>query len=438
MGAFPPSDRRALRIEIKGKPHPHKENAGFASTVDTIPDPWYIEWPEQVENDTAAGTPAPVHSGCRQASSCIMDEDVGEGMHILFAEDQETARHFLASHLRTMGHTVTEAGNGQEALNSLTVNMFSQGAEEIGMLITDWDMPVMNGVELAKRARVLREAQYLYIILLTGKGEFNDRLHGFAEGGVDDYVVKPFEIDELKLRIQVGVRLIQAERSLREYTQGLERIVRNQTQLIRDTQSEIISRLFNALLSRHAETGSHVRRIGLMSAFIAEKLGWSTSQVDLIRAAAPLHDVGKIGISDAILLKPGPLTHDERQIIQQHAEIGGKILSNSQSPIIQMAERIALWHHENWDGTGYPHKLAGELIPMEARIIALVDVYDALRSDRVYRRSLEDQAVMEILAKGRGTKFQPELFDLFVSNLPAIQSMMHMGDDMDMAPLLQL
>ena len=357
-------------------------------------------------------------------------------MHILFAEDQETARYFLASHLRAMGHTVTEAANGQEALNSLTVNLFASDAEEIGMLITDWDMPIMNGVELAKRARSLREAQYLYIILLTGKGDFSDRLHGFAEGGVDDYVVKPFEIDELKLRIQVGIRVIEAERSLREYTQGLERIVRSQTQAIRDTQAEIISRLFNALLSRHAETGSHVRRIGIMSAFLAEKLGWSTNQVDIIRAAAPLHDVGKIGISDAILLKPGPLTADERLIIQQHTNIGGKILSTSKSLLIQMAERIALHHHENWDGSGYPNKLAGEDIPMEARIVALVDVYDALRSDRVYRRGLDEEAVLDILSRGRGTKFQPEIFDLFVKYLPSIQGVLHAGEEMTLSPLL--
>ena len=357
-------------------------------------------------------------------------------MHILFAEDQETARFFLSSHLRALGHTVTEAANGQEALNSLTVNLFAADAEEIGMLITDWDMPIMDGVELAKRARTLREAQYLYIILLTGKGAFSDRLHGFAEGGVDNYIIKPFEIDELKLRIQVGIRVIEAERSLREYTNGLERIVRNQTQEIRETQSEIIARLFNALLSRHAESGSHVRRIGIMSAFVAEKLGWSPEQVDLIRAAAPLHDVGKIGISDAILLKPGPLNADERLIIQQHAGIGGNILSNSKSQVIQMAERIAVWHHENWDGSGYPHKLKGEDIPLEARIVGMVDVYDALRSDRVYRKGLKDDAVQEIMQRGKGRKFQPELLDLFLKHLPAMRSLLHMGSDMDFMTLL--
>lgn len=344
-------------------------------------------------------------------------------MHILFAEDQAITRLYLSTQLRNMGHTVTEAANGEEALHHLTSNLFALDTEEIGMLITDWNMPVMNGLELAKRARTLREAQYLYIVLLTGKSQAEDRMLGFAEGGVDDYIVKPFEIDELKLRIQVGIRLIKAERSLREYNKKLEHTVRNQTQALRDTQAEVISRLFNALLSRHAETGDHVRRIGTMSAFLAEKLGWTSIQVDMIRAAAPLHDVGKIGVSDSILLKPGALTNAERQVIQEHSAIGGKILSGSRSPLIQMAERIALWHHENWDGSGYPHQLAGEDIPMEARIVTLVDVYDALRSERVYRGRLTQEKALEIMRSARGAKFQPELYDIFIKNLDQINEL---------------
>lgn len=327
-----------------------------------------------------------------------------------------------------MGHTVSEATNGQEALNCLTMNMSAPDAEKIGMLITDWDMPIMDGVELAKQARALRETLYLYIILLTGKGNSSDRLLGFTEGGADDYVVKPFEIDELKLRIQVGIRVIQSERALREYTGGLERIVRAQTQEIRDTQLEIIARLFNALLSRHAETGNHVQRISIMSAYLAEKVGWSMEQVDLIRAAAPMHDVGKIGISDAFLLKPGSLTTEERLIMQQHSSIGARILSNSKSPIIKMAERIALWHHENWDGSGYPHKLSGNDIPMEAQIVGLTDMYDALRSDRAYRPGLDNATVLEILEKGRARKFEPGLLQLFLDNLDEMQRLLHMED----------
>jgi len=351
-------------------------------------------------------------------------------MHILFAEDQAMERFFLSSHLRAMGHTVTETANGQEALEALIANSSSR-EEEISMLITDWDMPVMSGIELAIKAREIRDNRYLYIILLTGKGDSYDRVKGFAEGGVDDYVVKPFEIDEVKLRIQVGLRLMQAERSLRDYSNGLERIVQQQTQVIRNTQSEIISRLFNALQSRHAETGSHVRRIGVMSAYLARVLGWATREIDLIQGAAPLHDVGKIGISDDILLKPGALTATERLAIQKHTTIGGKILSGSTSALIQMAERIAVSHHENWDGSGYPSGISGENIPIEARIVSVVDVYDALRSDRVYRKGFDEDTVLTMLREDRGIKFDPWIFDIFINHVDSIRELLKAPDLID-------
>lgn len=353
-------------------------------------------------------------------------------MHILFAEDQEMERFFLSSHLRDMGHSVTEAANGKEALEALIANASSR-QEEIGMLITDWSMPLMNGLELAVKAREIRDNRYLYIILLTGKGDSYDRVKGFSEGGVDDYVVKPFEIDEVKLRIQVGIRLMEAERSLRQYSLGLERIVQQQTQVIRNTQSEIISRLFNALQSRHAETGSHVRRIGAMSAYVAKVMGWNSREVDLIQGAAPLHDVGKIGISDDILLKPGALTPSERLAIQEHTVIGGKILTASASGLIQMAERIALYHHENWDGSGYPSGLSEEQIPVEARIVSVVDVYDALRSNRVYRRGFDESTVIMMMREERGIKFDPGIFDVFIKHLDPIRELLKAPDFIDEA-----
>lgn len=344
-------------------------------------------------------------------------------MHILFAEDQELGRFFLSSHLRSMGHKVTEAADGKQALDLLAANQASKD-EPIGMLITDWDMPVMNGLELAIQARKACAANYLYIILVTGKGDSSNRVQGFAEGGVDDYIVKPFEMDEVKLRVEVGRRLVEAERSLREYSTGLERIVHKQTQAIRDAQNEVISRLFNALQSRDSETGAHVRRIGVMSAYIANLIGWPTVEINQIRGAAPLHDVGKIGISDTVLLKPGPLTIEERTLMEEHAAIGASILKGSVSPMIQMAERIAFSHHENWDGSGYPLNIAGEKIPMEARIVSIVDVYDALRSNRVYREGIDENTVLEMMLEQKGTKFDPELLDIFMRNLPKIHEIL--------------
>lgn len=338
-------------------------------------------------------------------------------MHILIAEDQQMARVILATHLRNWGHKVIETADGAEALEFLSKTNFN-----IDMLITDWSMPNLDGVELARRVRDLSSAsQYIYIILLTSHNDFEDMIQGFSMGGVDDYIVKPFEAAELQLRIQVGNRVIQAERTQRLYSQSLERVVRQQTEALRDTQREIISRLFNALESRDHETGDHVRRIGVMSSYLGKMLGWSSHQVDAIGLAAPLHDIGKIGVSDTILLKPGPLTPEEFEAIKSHSSIGAHILSNSHNPVIQMAEIIAHYHHENWDGSGYPEGRSGSAIPVQARVVALVDVYDALLSDRVYRPAIPEETVLRMIKADRGKKFDPEICDVMLDNIVEIR-----------------
>lgn len=345
-------------------------------------------------------------------------------MHILIAEDQQVARVILATHLRDWGYKVTETSNGSEALDYLVSNNL-----DIDMLITDWSMPQMDGLELARRVRALSESsQYIYIILLTGKGEYNDIVQGFAQGGVDDYIVKPFEAHELQLRVQVGKRVVKAERSQRLYGKHLEAIVREQTKAIRETQNEIVSRLFNALESYDEETGSHVRRIGLMSAFLAQIMGLPPNKVDAIHAAAPMHDIGKIGVSDSILLKPGPLNTEEFAKVKQHAVIGAKILSGSDNYVIKLAEIIACNHHENWDGSGYPKGLKGEEIPLEARIVAVVDVYDALRSDRVYRNGLPEEEALKFIESQKGRKFDPTVCSLFLKHIDEIRKLCATAD----------
>lgn len=340
-------------------------------------------------------------------------------MRILIAEDQEMSRMILGTHLRNWGHTVVETPNGRDALEFISDNPHA-----VDMLITDWGMPEMNGLELARRVRALSDFNpYVYIILLTARNALDDMIEGFTAGGVDDYIVKPFEVSELQMRIQVGNRLVLAERAQRLHNSQLEQIVRQQTEAIRETQHEIIWRLFSALESRDEETASHVRRIGIISAYLAELLGWTPRQVDAIRAAAPLHDIGKIGIPDSVLLKPGILNEEEFAIITQHTNIGARILSGSRNPVIQMAEIIARHHHENWDGSGYPEKLGAEGIPIEARIVAVVDVYDALLSDRVYRHGLEEEVVLRMIRQESGRKFDPILCQLFLDHIDAIKQL---------------
>lgn len=339
-------------------------------------------------------------------------------MKVVIAEDQNLARLVLAEHLKSWGHEVVETVNGLEALHYIA------GAPEgsVDMLITDWSMPEMDGIALARKVRALSEAAgYVYIVLLTSRGEHHDILKGFSEGEVDDYVVKPFEAAELKMRIKVGERLVRAERRQRLYGRGLEEIVRKQTEAIRETQGEIISRLFGALRCRDEETGDHVRRIGLISSYMGRLLNWPEEKVSLIREAAPLHDVGKIGIPDSILRKPGPLSFQEYEIIKRHSLIGANLLSGSHNPVIRLAETVARHHHENWDGSGYPDGLKGLEIPQEARIVAVADVYDALMSDRVYRLGLPQDKVLAIMASERGRKFDPELLDMFLKHLAAIR-----------------
>jgi putative two-component system response regulator len=239
---------------------------------------------------------------------------------------------------------------------------------------------------------------------------------------VDDYIPKPFEMMELQMRIQVGCRLILSERTQRQHSTNLEAIVRRQTEAIRETQGEIISRLFSALESRDEETSNHVRRIGILSAHLGELLGLPPARIDLLKAASPLHDIGKIGIPDNVLRKPGPLSAEEFSIIKQHASIGERILSGSRNPVIQTAAVIARSHHENWDGSGYPQGLKGEEIPLEARIVSVVDVYDALLSDRVYRKGLPEDEVLSIIAKGKGSKFEPEICQLFLDRYEQIRA----------------
>ena len=333
-------------------------------------------------------------------------------MNILIAEDDAITLRRLQHFLEKWDHHVTTAVNGVEALEKFL-------DQDVELVITDWMMPEMDGMELVRRIRSGgRDKPYVYTILLTSRGEKEDVVKGLSEVGVDDYVVKPFEPDELRARLSVGERTVRLERTLREYGKGLEKIVRMQTRLIRKTQEETIIRLLTALESRDEETGGHVRRIGLFSAHLAEAAGWTQEEVEDIRLAAPMHDIGKIGVPDAILQKEGPLTTDEFEVIKSHTIIGGQILGDSEFPMLQMAHEIALFHHERWDGGGYPEDIHGEDIPVAARIVALVDVYDALSQDRVYRKACPVEEVLKNMRNSRGSHFDPHLFDLFLDSIP--------------------
>jgi Response regulator containing a CheY-like receiver domain and an HD-GYP domain len=337
-------------------------------------------------------------------------------VEILVADDDIILGARLLRHLENIGHTVHLFSNGSEALDFYT----SQN-DKPHILITDWMMPKVDGITLAKKIRKISENNtYTYVILLTSKSELTDIIKGFTVGCVDDYITKPFSPEELTVRIKVGERVVRLERQHKEYSQSLETIVQQQQILLQKTKDELIERLLDAVELRDQETGAHVQRIGAISSLIAHRIAWNKTSLNDFKVAAAMHDIGKVGIPDTILRKPGPLSPEEYTTMQEHTIIGASILSGSSFDVIQTARDIALWHHERWDGKGYPNRLAGDSIPVSARIVSIVDVFDALANDRIYRRALPPDQVLKYIQEGAGTQFDPELVKIFFELLDEI------------------
>lgn len=337
-------------------------------------------------------------------------------MNILVAEDDPITLRRLQYFLEKWGHRVLPAQNGLVALESFLAN-------DIELVLTDWMMPEMDGIELVRQiANRGSEAAYVYVIILTARRDMADVVQALSMEGVDDYVTKPFDPDELRARIGVGERTVRLERTLRDYSHGLEKIVRRQTDLIRKTQKEIVMRLLSALEIRDEEAAGHIHRVARIAVAIAQAAGWSDDRIADLRLAAPMHDIGKISLPDHILKKKGPLSPEEFEAVKRHTEMGGHIFSGSDLPLLKMASEIALCHHERWDGTGYPRGLTGEEIPDAARIVALADVLDTLTHEANRTGSLDEEFLLNTLKRGRGSHFDPDLFDLFAERFSAILS----------------
>jgi putative two-component system response regulator len=234
--------------------------------------------------------------------------------------------------------------------------------------------------------------------------------HRALKEGARDFLTKPLDEIEVLLRIK---NLLEN----RFHHILLEKRVQERTQDLEKSQMEVLQRLALAAEYRDDDTRLHTRRVGQIARHIALALGWSAEQADLIFRASPLHDVGKIGIADAILLKPGKLTEEESTVMKQHTLIGGKILSESDSSWLQLAEEIALTHHERWDGTGYPAGLAGEDIPLVGRIVAVADVFDALTHERPYKHAWSTEEALAEIKKQSGRQFDPHVVEAFLRTL---------------------
>jgi putative two-component system response regulator len=281
------------------------------------------------------------------------------------------------------------------------------------LVLLDLHMPHRDGVALVEDIRArLSPDEYLPVVILTSDESSDARRRALAAGATD-LLIKPLNEDELVLRIRSWLETRFVYLALQDHNELLESRVLERTNQLEQAKTELLERLALAAEYRDDVTGRHIHRVSRTSALVAEALGWDRPDVDLIERAAALHDVGKIGIPDKILLKPTKLTAGEFELMKRHTTIGGRILSGSSAPSLHLAEEIAVSHHERWDGRGYDG-LSGEAIPLSGRIVAIADVFDALVNDRPYKKAWGRERAIEEVSKQRGRQFDPDVVDAFL------------------------
>lgn len=297
------------------------------------------------------------------------------------------------------------------------------------LVLLDLNMPYLDGFQVMEQLKEIEKNSYAPVLVLTAQSDRNTRLRALA-AGARDYIEKPFDITEVNQRISNMLEIRLLHNQVRDQNIILEEKVNIRTSELENTRQEAILRLGRAAEYRDNETGMHVIRMSRLSAKLAQEIGLPPEECQLILQASPMHDVGKIGIPDEILLKPGKLNDEEWVIMKKHPEIGAEILSGSHSKVMQMAESIAMTHQERWDGSGYPRQLKGEEIPLTGRIVAICDVFDALTSKRYYKEAFSIEKSMEIIEEGSGKDFEPLLVSAFKKALPKmIRIVQELPDD---------
>ncbi len=347
-------------------------------------------------------------------------------VRIMVVDDEEPIRDMLRQTIVAHGYECLIACSGEEALDILD-------KKKADVVIADIRMPGISGIELAGK---IKEKYDSDIIVMTGYAA-DFKYENIIETGASDFIIKPVSIKELLIRLKriLRERLLLAERiqtqrkfefsnqRLIEYSRYLNNsIVALQVaqQELHEAYIDTINRLVMMSKYKDKDTGDHIIHMSRYSALIAEKIGMNNDDIKSIQYSAPLHDVGKIGVPDHILLKPGKLTNKEFDVMKHHTVIGAEILANSKARVLKYAYQIAMFHHEKWNGTGYPHGLSGDSIPLCARIISLADVFDALISYRPYKVPYPVEVAFKIIKKERGEHFDPDIVDVFFENISQI------------------
>lgn len=330
---------------------------------------------------------------------------------ILIVDDQEP-------NVRVLERILERAGYGRVVSTTdsrRAVALFE--AHRPDLVLLDLHMPYLDGFAVLEQlAPRIPDGNYLPILVLTADISSAAKRKALSMGA-KDFLAKPFDSVEVLLRIRnlLETRFLYVE--LQDQNAHLEDKVRERTEQLEQAQLEILERLALAAEFRDDATHEHTRRVGDLSARLARHVGLPDRDVDLIRLAAPLHDVGKIAVPDSILLKLENLSDDDFEVVKAHTTIGARLLAGSQHPLLRLAEQIALTHHERWDGEGYPPGIAGEDIPLVSRIVAVADVFDALTHERPYKHAWSVADAVEEIRKERGRQFDPRVVDAFVDML---------------------
>lgn len=344
----------------------------------------------------------------------VKDEDILKA-RILVVDDNESNVALLEETLKSAGYTsilgVTDPRQVAELYEGYKPDL----------VLLDINMPHMDGYQVMEKLKEIEKDDYPPILTLTAQQDKETRLRAL-QSGAKDFLTKPFDRIETLTRIHNMLEVRLLHNHVRDHNIILERKVRERTAQLHDTRLEIIRRLGLAAEYKDNETGLHIIRISKMCQTMGKAAGMTQSDAELLLNASPMHDIGKIGIPDRILLKPGKLDAGEWKTMQTHASIGADMLSGHSSELLNMAKEIALTHHEKWDGSGYPMGLKGEGIPLAGRICAVCDVFDALTSVRSYKKAWSVEDSVKEVQRGSGTHFDPDMVDIFTETLDKIVS----------------